>query len=91
MQLDLITKLDTFSFISGIKISSHLHNYLILLWKSHANVITHEKRKAPLFAGDAIDNPRKSKGIRFKKKSWRYKNKLIMRKKKSIGSLYNQS
>lgn len=87
MQLDLIIKLDTFSFISGKKISSHLHNYLILLWKSHANVITHEKRKAPLFAGDATDNPRKSKGIRFKKKSWRYKNRLMVRKKKKVNRI----
>ena len=68
MQLDLIIKLDIFSFISGLKISSHLHNYLILLWKSQTNIIIHEKRKAPLFAGDATDNPRKSKGIRLKKK-----------------------
>ena len=58
MQLDLIIK-RIFSLISGLKISSHLHNYLRFLWKLYANVIIHEKRKALLFAGNAIDSLRK--------------------------------
>lgn len=64
MQLDLIIK-RIFSLISGLKISSHLHNYLRFLWKLYANIIIHEKRKALLFAGNAIDSLRK---LGFKEK-----------------------